>query len=133
MILRDYTKEMINNLIEIIKECAIEDRITVSLEGSKTENIQFIEEYNINEEKLVSIVYELKEEDFCYGLKNIQDGIEYNDLFVFCPVHQMYNITGVKESIDIYMRFDIIGIDDGTYRALVSLHKRNKPITYLFK
>ena len=94
---------------------------------------ELIEEYNINEEKLVSIVYELKEEDFCYGLKNIQDGIEYNDLFVFCPVHQMYNITGVKESIDIYMRFDIIGIDDGTYRALVSLHKRNKPITYLFK
>lgn len=132
LILKDYTKEMITNLICIIKECAMEDRFTISLEGSRAENMQFIEEYNINEEKIVNILSELKEEDFCYGLKNIQDGVEYNDLYVFCPVRELYNIKGIKETVDIYMRFNMIEDESGTYRTLVSLHKRNKPITYLF-
>ena len=59
LILKDYTKEMITNLIDIIKECALQDKITVSLEGSRVENLQFIEEYNINEEKLVEILSQL--------------------------------------------------------------------------
>ena len=133
MKLKDYTKEMITKLISIVKECAMEDRVTVSLEGSKAENMQFIEEYNIDDEKLVDILSELKEEDFCYGLRDIQDGIEHNDLYVFCPCHNMYNIKGLKENVDIYMRFNIIETHMGVYRTLVSLHKRNKPITYLFK
>ena len=132
MILKDYTKEMITNLINIIKECSVEGRFTVSLEGSRVENMQFIEEYNVNEEKLVDILCGLVEEDFCYGLKNIQDGVIYNDLYVFCPTKELYNIKGEKELVDIYMRFNIIESQDGSCRVLVSLHQRNKPITYLF-
>lgn len=133
MILKDYTKEMITNLIDIIKECALQDKITVSLEGSRVENLQFIEEYNINEEKLVEILSQLVKEDFCYGLKNMQDGVVHNDLYVFCPVKDLYNIKGEEESVDIYMRFNMIQSDEEPYRMLVSLHKRNKPITYIFK
>ncbi len=132
MILKDYTKEMISNLINIIKDCAMEGRISISLEGSRMENMQFIEEYNINEEKLVHILCNLKEEDFCYGLKNMKDGIEYNDLYIFCPIKKLYNITGEKENVEVYMRFNILEEDGKVQRVLFSLHKRNKPITYLF-
>ena len=133
MILKDYTREMITNLIHIIKECALEGQFTISLEGSKIENMQFIEEYNINEEKIVDILSEITEEDFCYGLKNMKDGILYNDLYVFCPVKELYNIKGEKEVVDVYMRFNIVETDTDNYRLLISLHKRNKPITYIFK
>lgn len=110
----------------------MDDRVTVSLEGSRVENMQFIEEYNINEEKIVDMLTGLTEADFCYGLKNMQNGNVCNDLYVFCPVRELYNIKGEKESVDVYMRFNIIETGEGKYRALVSLHKRNKPITYLF-
>lgn len=133
MILKDYTKEMITELISIIKECAVEGRVTVSLEGSRVENIQFIEEYNVNEEKLVDILCGLAEEDFCYGLQNMQGGIVYDDLYIFCPVTELYNIKGKKEIVDIYMRFNIIKSEGGSCRTLISLHKRNKPITYIFR
>ena len=133
LILKDYTRDMISNLINIIKECVLEERFTVSLEGSRTENMQFIEEYNINEEKIVDILSELNEEDFCYGLKNMKDGVLHNDLYIFCPVRELYNIKGEKEVIDIYMRFNIIENDMNEYRVLVSMHKRNKPMTYIFK
>ncbi|MGM9934569.1 hypothetical protein [uncultured Clostridium sp.] len=132
MILKNYTKEIITNLINIIKKCVMDDRVTVSLEGSRVENMQFIEEYNINEEKIVDMLTGLTEADFCYGLKNMQNGNVCNDLYVFCPVRELYNIKGEKESVDVYMRFNIIETGGGKYRALVSLHKRNKPITYLF-
>lgn len=124
---------MITKLINIIKECAVEGRVTVSLEGSRTENMQFIEEYNVNEEKLVEILCGLVEEDFCYGLKNMQDGVVYDDLYIFCPVKELYNIKGEKEAVDIYMRFNIMESEGGSCRTLVSLHKRNKPITYIFR
>lgn len=133
MILKDYTREMITNLILIIRECALDGQFTVSLEGSRIENMQFIEEYNINEDKIVDILSEITEEDFCYGLKNMKDGILYNDLYVFCPVKELYNIKGEKEIVDVYMRFNIIETDSDNYRLLISLHKRNKPITYIFK
>lgn len=133
LIKKDYTREMVGNLIYIIKECAREGCFTVSLEGSRIENMQFIEEYNINEEKIVDILTMLSVEDFCYGLKNMKDGVLYNDLYVFCPVKQLYNINGKKETVDIYMRFNIIETDVNKYRIIISLHKRNKPITYIFK
>ena len=49
MLLKDYSEEQIKNLIEIIKNCARENRYIISLEDNKLENIQFMQEYNINE------------------------------------------------------------------------------------
>lgn len=133
MLLKDYNNEQIKNLVRIIKECARENRYTISLEENKLENIQFIEEYNINQEKRINILYNLDYKDFCYGLKNMKDGVEQNDLYVFCIQRELYNSRDKKEQVDIYMKFNIICNDYGEYRMLVSLHKRNKPITYLFK
>lgn len=58
MLLKDYSKEQIRNLVEIIKDCVREDMYTISLEENKAENIQFIEEYNVNEKK--SIKYTMR-------------------------------------------------------------------------
>lgn len=133
MILKDYTEEQIKNLVEIIKDCVRENRYTISLEENKMENMQFLEEYNINEKKRIDILFYLEYRDFCYGLQNLKDGIELNDLYVFCVERELYNFEGKKEKVDIYLKFNVICEEGENYRLLVSLHKRNRPITYIFK
>jgi len=133
VLLKDYNEEQIKNLVEIIKDCVRENRYTISLEDNKIENIQFIEEYNISEKKRIDILFNLDYRDFCYGLQNLKDGIEENNLYVFCVERELYNIEDKKEMIDIYLKFNIMCNEMEQYRLLVSLHKRNKPITYVFK
>lgn len=133
LLLRDYTEDQIKNLVEIIKDCVRENRYTISLEDNKMENIQFIEEYNINEKKRIDILSNLDYRDFCYGLQNLKDGVEENNLYVFCVERELYNIEDKKESIDIYLKFNVLYSQIEEYRLLVSLHKRNKPIEYFFK
>lgn len=133
LLLRDYTEEQIKNLVEIIKDCVRENRYTISLEYNKMENIKLIEEYNINEKKRIDILFTLDYRDFCYGLQNLKDGIEQNNLYIFCVERELYNIEDKKETVDIYLKFNIICNEMEEYRLLVTLHKRNKPITYVFK
>lgn len=133
VLLKDYSENQIKNLIDIIKECVRENRYIISLEENKLENLQFLEEYNINEKKRINILFDLHYKDFCYGLQNMKDGIEQNDLYVFCTQRELYNIEGKKELIDIYLKFNIMCNEVEDYRLLVSLHQRNKPITYLFR
>lgn len=133
MLLKDYTENQIKNLVEIIKDCVRENRYTISLEDNKIENMQFIEEYNINEKKRIDILFNLDYRDFCYGLQNLKEGIELNYLYVFCVERELYNIEDKKESVDIYLKFNVICDSIQEYYLLVSLHKRNKPITYVFK
>lgn len=133
MLLKDYSEKQIKNLVEIIRDCVRENRYTISLEDNKMENTQFIEEYNINEKKRIDILFNLDYRDFCYGLQNLKDGVEQNNLYVFCVERELYNIGDKKESVDIYLKFNITSNEEGEYRLLVSLHKRNKPITYVFK
>ena len=133
MLLKDYSEEQIKNLIEIIRDCVRENRYTISLENNKQENIQFIEEYNINEKKRINILFNLYYKDFCYGLQNLKDGVEQNNLYVFCVQRELYNIEDKRDLVDIYLKFNITCNDSEEYSTLVSLHKRNKPITYVFK
>jgi hypothetical protein len=133
VLFKDYREEQIKNLVEIIKECVRENRYTLSLEENKFGNTQFIEEYNINEKKRINILFDLEYKDFCYGLQNVKDGVEQSNLYVFCLQKELYNIEDKKELIDIYLKFNIVFNEIEEYRILVSLHKRNKPITYLFR
>jgi hypothetical protein len=133
VLLKDYSEEQVRNLIEIINNCVRENRYTISLEHNKLENMQFIEEYNINEKKRIDILFDLNYKDFCFGLQNMKDGIEQNDLYVFCIQKELHSIDNKKEIVDIYLKFNIICLECGEYHLLVSLHKRNKPISYLFR
>lgn len=133
MLLKNYTEEQIKNLTEIIKDSVRENKYTISLEENKNENIQFIEEYNITENKLIDILFNLEYTDFCYGIQNMKDGIELEDLYVFCPKNELHDINGMKVIVDIYIKLYILEITPNEYRIIISLHERNKPITYLFK
>lgn len=62
-----------------------------------------------------------------------KNGVEQNDLYVFCLQKELYNVEDKREIVDIYLKFNVICNEVNSSRVLVSLHKRNKPITYLFR
>ena len=46
--------------------------------------------------------------DFCYSLRNIHIGYEYETLYVFCPQITLFNLDNEDKLVDIYTKFNII-------------------------
>ena len=57
----------------------------------------------------------------------------YEVLYVFVPQVQLFNAEGVEETIDVYTKFNIIDLPSGSRTVVISFHKRNRPIDYLFR
>lgn len=75
----------------------------------------------------------LRIEDFCHTLQNIRIGYEYEVLYVFVPQIKLFNLDGTKEMVDVYTKFNVIDMPSGSRIVVISFHKRNKPIEYLFR
>ena len=63
----------------------------------------------------------------------INPGFEHEILYVFCPQRTLFNALGEEEFVDMYTKFNIIEYGDNKRVIVVSFHKRNKPIGYLFR
>lgn len=130
---QNYTKEEIDTVLDKIKSCVGNNKYTIALNENRQENIDFITEYNIRSNKQKSILLQLKTEDFCHTLQNTKLGYEYEVLYVFVPQVQLFNADGVEETVDVYTKFNLIDMPNGRKTVVVSFHKRNKPIDYLFR
>lgn len=130
---QNYTKEEIDTVLDKIKSCVGNNKYTIALNENRQENIDFINEYNIRSNKQKSILLQLKTEDFCHTLQNTKLGYEYEVLYVFVPQVQLFNADGVEETVDVYTKFNIIDLPNGHRTVVISFHKRNKPIDYLFR
>lgn len=130
---QNYTKEEIHNVLRIIKKCIIDNNYTIAMNENRQENIKFISEYNICNDKQKYILLQLEIDDFCYSLQNTKPGYEYEVLYVFVPQVNLFHFEGTEETVDIYIKINIIDTLDGNRVAVISFHKRNKPISYLFK
>lgn len=130
---QNYTREDIDAVLEKIKSCVDNNKYTIALNENRQENIDFINEYNIRSDKQKSILLQLKTEDFCHTLQNTKIGYEYEVLYVFVPQVQLFNVDGMEETVDIYTKFNLIDMPNGSRTVVISFHKRNKPITYLFR
>jgi len=86
------------------------------------------------QKKQKEILLGLRTEDFCHTLQNIKKGFEHELLYVFCPRVKLYNFDDITEElVDIYIKFNLIESDNGNRVIVVSFHKRNKPINYMFR
>lgn len=130
---QNYTKEEIDVVLDKIKSCVGNNQYTIALNENRQENIDFINEYNIRSNKQKSILLQLKTEDFCHTLQNTKLGYEYEVLYVFVPQVQLFNADGVEETVDVYTKFNVIDMSNGSRTVVISFHKRNKPIDYLFR
>ena len=52
---------------------------------------------------------------------------------VFVPQVQLFNADGEEETVDIYTKFNVIDMSNGSRTVVISFHKLNKPIDYLFR
>lgn len=130
---QNHTREEINAILAKIKSCVEKNRYTISLNENRQENIDFINEYNIRSDKQKSILMQIETEDFCHSLQNTKIGYEYETLYVFVPQVQLFDADGVQETVDVYTKFNIIDLPSGSRTVVISFHKRNKPIDYLFR
>ena len=102
---QSYTREQINAVLNKIKSCVEQNRYTISLNENRQENIDFINEYNIRSDKQRAILIQIETDDFCHSLQNTKIGFEHEVL---------------------------IDLPSGSRTIVISFHKRNKPIDYLF-
>lgn len=130
---QNYSKDQIDAVLDKIKQCVANNKYSIARNVNRQENIDFINEYNIRIDKQKNILLQLKTEDFCHSLKNTKAGFEYEVLYVFVPKVELFNADGFKENVDIYIKVNIIDLPSGTRTVVISFHKCNKPIDYLFK
>lgn len=130
---QNYIREQIAAILEKIKDCVVNKRFTISKNEHRQENIDFINEYNIRSERQSSILLQIQTEDFCHSLQNVNPGFEDEVLYVFVPQVQLFNADGKEETVDVYTKFNVIDMQNGSRTVVISFHKPNKPIDYLFR
>lgn len=130
---QNYTVIEITEILDKIKHCIASGKYTVSMNEKRQENMDFINEYNIRNDRQKSILMQIKVEDFCHSLKNTKPGFEYEVLYVFIPQVLLFRADGQEETVDVYTKFNLIEIPSGSRTVVISFHKRNKPINYLFR
>lgn len=129
----NYTKQQIDAILLEINDCVNRNKFTIEKNINRQENRKLIEDYNLYDSKIKSILLSIKTTDFCHSLQNKKIGYEHETLYVFCPQRTLFDILGEEEFVDIYTKFNIIKYGEGKIVYTVSFHKRNKPINYLFR
>ncbi|MBP5406078.1 hypothetical protein J6Z19_02880 [bacterium] len=130
---QNYTRKEVDLILSRIKSCIKNNRYIIAQNENRQENIDFINEYNIHSDKQRSILMQIKTEDFYHSLQNTKLGYEYEVLYVFVPQVQLFNAEGEEETVDVYTKFNIIDLPSGSRAVVVSFHKKNKPVEYLFR
>ncbi len=130
---QNYTSEQICSVLETIQDCVRENRYIISKNENRQENINFINKYNLTSRKQNEILLQIELEDFCHTLQNTNLGFEHEILYVFCPQVMLFSFSGEEELIDIYTKFNIIDVASVKRVIVISFHRRNKPIDYLFR
>lgn len=131
---QNYTREEVQDILNKIKDCINDNQYIISQNQNRAENVQFINEYRLDEKKRKEILLSIEVDDFCHSLNNTNPGYEHEVLYVFCPQRNLFDIFGEEEFVDIYTKFNIIEYKIDKKRVVtISFHKRNKPIDYLFR
>jgi hypothetical protein len=130
---QNYTREQIVAVLQTIQDCVRMSQFIISQNENRQENIDFIKEYNLTSKKQKELLLKIEPEDFCHTLQNIKMGFEHEVLYVFCLQVLLFNFEDKEEMVDIYTKFNIIDHNQGPFVVVISFHKRNKPINYLFQ
>ena len=129
----NFSPDDIKTYLVKFRKCVLEGKYSISKNENRQENIDFIEEYKINTKKEREIFLGIQFDDFCYAVEN--DKIEYAHevLYVFCKQQEL-DFWGTLELLDIYIKVNMIEARNSDLIAfVVSFHRRNFEVTYLFK
>jgi hypothetical protein len=129
----DFTPEDIKKYLDKFRKAVLEGKYIISKNQNRQENIEFIEDYKINTKKEKEILLGIQYDDFCYAVDNEKEEFAHEKLYIFCKCQEL-DYWGTLESVDIYIKINMTQTKRGDdFTIVVSFHKRNKPIKYLFK
>ncbi|WP_231169716.1 hypothetical protein [Clostridium botulinum] len=129
----DFTPDEIKEYLDNFRRIILEGKYIISKNENRKENIDFIEDYKIDSKKEKEILLGIQYDDFCYAVDNYKKEFSHEKLYIFCKKYKLDN-WGSLELVDIYIKTNITQTRKGDYVIIViSFHKRNKPIKYLFK
>lgn len=129
----DFTIDEIKDYLSDIRRMIIEDKYSIAKNQNRQENIDFIEDYKIDSKKEKEILLGIEYDDFCYAVDNQNEGFEHEKLYIFCKGCEL-DKWGTLEFVEIYIKTNMTQTRRGDdFMIVVSFHKRNKPINYLFK
>jgi len=130
---RNFKPEDIKDYLTTLKKLVLENNYTISRNENRKENIEFIEEYKIDTKKEKGILLSLEYDDFCYAVDNKKPEFSHEQLYVFCKSCRLDH-WGTLELVEIYIKSNLTQARSGDhYIIVVSFHKLNKPIAFLFK
>lgn len=130
---QSYNSEEIKVILDRIKDLIDINKYNISQNDKRKENQDFIDEYNITVKKQKEILLNIKVEDFCHTLQNTKKGYEYEILYVFVPQIQLFNAHGEEDTVDVYIKFNLIENSCNEFVVVISFHRINRPVSYLFK
>lgn len=122
----NYTKEEIENYLEIFKQLIHKGKFYIPDTDKKLKNKQFIEKYRLTTKKRKQMLLEIESTDFCYTVKD--DDNENEILYIFAKEYELDN-WGIKELVLVYIK---IVIKKENYTVIISFHEPEKSIKKLF-
>ncbi|OFI05057.1 hypothetical protein CLOACE_19310 [Clostridium acetireducens DSM 10703] len=129
----DFTIDDVKDYIHKFRKAILDSKYIISKNENRKENIDFIEDYKIDTKKEKEILLSIQYNDFCYAVDNEKKEFAYEKLYIFCKCQKL-DFWGTLEDVDIYIKINMTKTRRGDdYIIIVSFHKRNKPIKYLFK
>lgn len=129
----NFTPDEIKDYLDKFRKCILEGKYSISQNENRQENIDFIEDYKINTKKEHEILLGLQFDEFCYAVENDNINFAHEVLYIFCKQHEL-DFWGTLEAVDIYIKVNMIETRRGDLLSIVvSFHKRNFEITYLFR
>lgn len=129
----NFTPDVIKVYLDKFRKCILEGRYSISQNEFRQENIDFIEDYKIDTKKEHEILLGLQADDFCYAVENDNLDFAHEVLYIFCKQHEL-DFWGTLETVDIYIKVNMLETRRGDlFSVVVSFHKRNFEITYLFR
>ena len=129
----DLTPDDIKAYLSKFRKFILDGKYSIAQNENRQENIDFIEDYKIDTKKEKEILLGIQYDDFCYVVDNDNEEFSHEILYIFCKCQEL-DYWGTLENVDIYIKINMTQIRNGDdFVFIVSFHKRNKPIEYLFK
>ena len=129
----DLTPDDIKAYLSKFRKFILDGKYSIAQNENRQENIDFIEDYKIDTKKEKEILLGIQYDDFCYAVDNDNEEFSHEILYIFCKCQEL-DYWGTLENVDIYIKINMTQIKNGDdFVFIVSFHKRNKPIEYLFK
>lgn len=129
----NFTPDEIKEYSDKFRKCVLEGRYSISQNENRQENIDFIEDYKIDTKKEHEILLGLQFDDFCFAVENENVDFAHEVLYIFCKQHKL-DFWGTLETVEVYIKVNMIETRRGDlFSVVVSFHKRNFEINYLFR